>query len=566
MLGTAWARLRAVRPPPIHAFLLPPDKTTFALTGDQGAPIALSADGENAVFGASGQLWVQSLRTGAVAALAGAESGQFPFWSPDGRRIGFFGGGKLKTIDAAGGSARIVCDAPTPRGGTWGPDETIVFAPDFRGGLYRVASSGGTPAPVTTLDTKRHSTHRWPWFLADGRHFIYLAADHANPRSEEAAVYAASLDGGEPRRLLPGPGSAVSVPGWLLTVQGESLMATPFDARRLAVTGPAVRVAGDAAFDAGTWRGVVAASQTGVLAYQIAREGLGGQLVWLDFSGRTLSTVGERSESYSLKLSPDGRRASMLLGDPNNDIWVYELDRGVRTRLTTDAQVITSPVWSPDGSQILFVSTESIASKPSYLMETLPSLGAGERKEVMRSPERIEPTDWSRDGRYVLVDRGNIGATDIWAVPVAEPDKAFPVVQTPSWEGAGAFSPDGRWLAYGSLQTGTFEIYVMAFPGGARWQVSGQGGWAPRWSPDGKTLYFLSFDGMLMGAPVDGSGKGLEVGSAKPLFPVNVFTGPRQSPAYEIAPDGKRLLVNLASESQAARVALVANWPSGLPR
>ena len=361
---------------------------------------------------------------------------------------------------------------------------------------------------------------------------------------------------------MPSYGSAQYVPGYLLSVRDANLMAAPFDLGRLAVTGQSIRVAGDVNFDYSTWHGVFSASQNGVLAYQAARESAGGQLAWMDMAGRVLATIGERSEAYALRLSPDNRRASVVLGDPNNDIWIYELDRGVRARLTTDAQVIMSPVWSRDSSQILFVAAESIQKKDvEYLMSTLPANGAGQRKELFRSPVRIEPTDWSPDGRHVLIDRGSIGATDIWVLPLAEPDKAFPIVQSQVLDGNGQFSPDGRWVAYMSQQSGRLEVYVTSFPGGgARWQISANSGTQPRWSADGRTLYFVSVAGQMMAASVDGTGAQFVVKDVQPLFSVNLFVGPRISCGYDVTSDGKRFLINSAGQAETPRMVLVSNW------
>jgi Tol biopolymer transport system component len=566
-LAFALQRKSTVRPSAVHSFLLPPEKTAFELTGDESAPPALSPDGERVVFGASGKLWVQSLSSGVTTALPATERGLFPFWSPDSRSIAFFAGGKLKTIDTAGGPVQALCDAPTPRGGSWGRAGVIVFAPDFRGGLSRIPAGGGTPAPVTTLDAGRHTTHRWPWFLPDGKRFLYLAANHAKPKSPDSAIYVGSLDGGQARRLMASYGSVQTLPGWLLSVRENSLTAMPFDEDRATVSPSGVSVASDANFDSGVWRGVFTASRTGLLAYQLAREGAGGQLTWFDMSGHPTGTVGERSESYAMRLSPDGRRASVIQGDPNNDIWIYELERGVRARLTTDAQVLPSPIWSPDGSEILFATGNPTSQKPDYVVATLPSFGAGEKKIILRSPVRIETTDWSRDGHYVLFDKGNIGATDIWAMALAQPDKPFPLVQTPFLDTTGLFSPDGRWVAYVSMQTGTWEIFVTAFPaGGAPYQVSASGGRLPQWSPDGKTLYFIGARNELMAAEVDGSGPRFEIRTPKPLFSLPVFIGPRLANAYAVTPDGKRLLANAAGDVAEPRIALVANWTSGLAR
>jgi serine/threonine protein kinase/Tol biopolymer transport system component len=559
-LGTS-DRARAV-----HSFLVPPDKTTFRLTGDDSAPIVLSPDGERAAFGAGGNLWIQSLSTGAVSALAGTDNGTFPFWSPDSRRVGFFSNGKLRIVEASGGPVQALCDAPNSRGGAWSKLGVIVFAPDFRSSLFRVAQSGGAPVPLTRLEEGKHSTHRWPFFLPDGKHVLYLAANHADPSSPESGIYLVSLDGGTTRRLISSYGSAQYASGSLLTVRATSLVALPFDLRRLTATDAPVRIADDVNFDLGVWRGTFTASENGVLAYQVAQSGVGGRLTWFDQSGRRLSTVGENSAAYSPQLSPDGRRALVILGDPNNDVWVYELGRGLRTRLTTEAQVTVSPIWSPDSSQILFCSQKRSKEPLEFVLTIMPSDGAGEQRVLYRSKERIEPMDWSHDGRYVLVDRGNIGAQDIWAIPLAETARAFPLVQSQFPERAGQFSPDGRWVAYQSLQTGRNEVYVTPFPGGgARWQVSGGGGTQPRWGPDGRELYFVSADDDLMVAAVDGTRSRFEVKDVKPLFRTNMFRGPRHGlHSYAVHPDGKRFLINDAGEAGIPRVALVTNWTAEL--
>jgi Tol biopolymer transport system component len=302
-----------------------------------------------------------------------------------------------------------------------------------------------------------------------------------------------------------------------------------------------------------------------MLVFQRARDTGRGQLLWVDTSGKVLNTIGERTEAFALRIAPDGRRASVLEGDPNNDIWIYDLERGVRTRLTTDAQAQMSPVWSPDGSEILYDSGVRASAGSDFTVHRISSLGAGQGRVAWRTKDRLEVTDWSRDGRYALADRGNILATDVWAYPLAEPEKAIPLVQTANLDGDGRFSPDGRWVSYMSLQSTRFEVYVTAFPAaGARWQVSASGGTDARWAPDGKTLYFLSLDNQVMAVPVDGSGAEFRVGKAEPLFPINVFAGPRISSGFEIAPDGKRFLVNSAGDVEAPRVVLISNWTSAL--
>ena len=568
-LGNVVRQVRTVKPVrAMHSYLDPPEKTSFRITGDEAAPVVLSPDGERAAFGAGGKLWVHSLSTGGIAPLTATEGGKFPFWSPDSRSIGFFSDGKLKVLEASGGPARTLCDAPNSRGGAWGTGGVIAFTPDFRSGILRVPASGGAPTPLTHVGgVTRHTTHRWPSFLPDGKHVIYLAANHANPRSEENGIYVVSLDGGKPRRLISSNDSAQYASGWLLSVRDANLMAFPFDAKQIEITGQPLRVADDVNFDFGVWRGSFTASENGVLAYQVARGEKGGRLTWFDSSGRRIAPVAEKSEAYAPEMSPDGRRVAVVIGDPNNDIWVYELERGVQTRLTTDAQVQISPVWSPSGAEIVFVQGLR-GGRPDFVLGTVAADGARKPKDIFSSKERIEVSDWSPDGRYLLVDKGNLGATDVWAMPIADPSKGFPLVQSQFLERSGQFSPDGRWVAYTSQHSGRDEVYVTPFPsGGTRWQVSGSGGTQPRWKPDGRELFFVSADDDLTAASVDGSGARFEVKEVRPLFRVSTYLGPRVGLyGYDVSADGKRFLVNYAGETSVPRVALVVNWTAELKK
>ncbi len=566
-LALALVRVRGARPTPVYAFLDPPPKMSWQLTGDEAAPPVVSPNGASVVFGAGGKLWVRSLRTGEAAPVAGTEGATFPFWSPDSRSVGFFSSGKLRTIEAAGGPSQALADAPTPRGGAWGPEGTIVYTPDFQGGLWRVSVSGGTPRAITEVDKSRHSTHRWPWMLPDGRHVLYLAASHLNPRSEASGIYVVSVDGGPAKRLVASYGSAQTVPGWLLSVSEGHLVAWPFDEGRLSVSGKAQRVPADANFDYGTWRAVFSVSRDGILVYQTAQEQARGQLQWMDPAGRVGARVGEPNNSYALRLSPDGSRASVIEGDPNSDLWVYELERGFRTRLTTNEQVILTPLWTRDGSEILYVSGTSATVGSDYKLLRRPSFGGGKVAEVLRSKVRIEPTDVSPDGKYLLVDHGVIGTTTIWLYPLAEPGKGAPLMESTALQTDGRVSPDGRWMSFTQLQGSRLEVFVVAFPSGTeRQQVSAAGGTHARWSPDGRTLYFVSQDNELMAAAVESRGAQLHLKAAEPLFPLQLFTGPRVSGAFEITPDGKRFLVNSSGNVEAPSLRLVTHWTAELDR
>jgi len=521
----------------------------------------VSPNGASVVFGAGGKLWLRSLRTGEAAPVAGTEGATFPFWSPDSRSLGFFSGGKLRTIEAAGGPAQALADTPTPRGGAWAPDGTIVYTPDFRGGLWRVPASGGAARAITQVDASKHSTHRWPWFLPDGKHVLFLAASHGNPRSEASGIYAVSVDGGPAKRLLTSYGSAQTVPGWLLSVSEGHLVAWPFDAEQLEVTGKSGRVSADANFDYGIWRGVFSVSQDGILVYQTAQELGRGQLEWLDLSGDVTSRIGDPNDAYALRLSPDGSRASLLEGDPNSDIWIYELDRGFRTRLTTNQQAILTPLWSHDGSEIYYVNGTAATEGRDYPLMRRQAFGGGRETEIVRSQARIEPTDISPDGKSMLVDHGPIGAQTIWIYPLAHPDEPVALMESKDLQTDGRFSPDGRWVAYTQLQAGRLEVYVAPFPGGAgRWQVSANGGSQARWSPDGRTLYFVSQDNQIMAASIDVRGPQLQIRNVVALFPIQLFVGPRVSGAFEVAPDGKRFLVNSSGNVEAPSIRIVTHW------
>ncbi len=553
-----WAIQTQVRA--IRAFITPPEKTSFNFTGDFGAPAVISPDGSQIVFGAGGMLWVRALSDVAARPLQDTKGASFPFWSPDSRSIGFFAGGKLKTIDASGGAAVTVCEGPNPRGGTWNRDGAILFAPDFRAGLYRVPAAGGAPSPVTKLDTSLHSTHRWPFFLPDGKHFLYLATNHDNPRGDQTAVYVGSLDGKDNRLLLRSFANAAYASGYLLFMRENTLMAQVFDPGSLELSGEPVRIADGVLNDGGVWRAVFSASQSGILAYQSGGGVPGSQLTWFDRSGKQLATLGERAASVGPSLSPDGRRAAVSIGDPKSDIWIIELNRGVRTRLTFGEPLEHTPIWSPDGKWIAYTSQSQ--NGPLNIFEK-PSNGAGSEQVVQASKLNQRATDWSPDGRFLLYDQGDRGNTQIWVMALTGDRKGFPFAQTPPLESDGHFSPDGRWVSYTSWETGRDEIYVAPFPGpGGKWQVSTKEGHCARWRRDSKEIFFFSSDNTLMAAEVNAKGSNFEVGAVRSLFRVNwANPGGYNECTYDVSADGQRILADVSGEEETASpLTLVVNW------
>lgn len=567
VLGVGWYLARNPARP-LHATLNPPEKTLFNSTGDSAAPPMVSPDGSRVVFGAGGRLWVSALDQGGAQPLAGTEDAIFPFWSPDSRAIGFFADGKLKTVGATGGAPVALGVAPSPRGGAWGKDGVIVFASGVRTGLSKIAASGGAVSPVTTLDAARHTTHRWPEFLPDGQHVLYLATNHSDPKGPNTGVYLTTLDGKENRLLLHTTGNALYSAGRILYVRDTTLVAQEFDPSSAELKGEPKPVAENVLFDAGVWRGVFSASDQ-ILLYQAAGSQGSSQLTWLDRAGKELSVLGEKGSYLGPRLSPNGKRLAVSFGDPARDIWVFDLEGGGKTRLTFHALTAAFPVWSPDGTRIAFAAPGKNGGPPN-VYET-PASGSGAQRPVHDIAATEYSMDWSPDGRFLLVDHGNPGAGSVWVLEMSpSPEssiKAWPLVQGAFWSRGGAFSPDGRWVAYASRESGEDEVYVAPFPGpGGKWQVSTGGGNAPRWRRDGKELYYLAGGNQLMAATVNTQGKDFAAGATKPLFRVLVGSTPAGGVTYDVAADGQRFLFVSPADANPAPLNLVVNWTTALKK
>ena len=562
-----WLWKKAPASSRLVAAIPPPEDAPFQFVGDVAAPPALSPDGRYLAFGAGNRIWIRSLESGEAHPLEGTENGTFPFWSPDSRKIGFFSAAKLRVMDLSGGAPVPVCDASNPRGGSWNTKGVLLFTPNIRDGLYKVPASGGAPVAVTKVDTSKHSTHRWPQFLPDGDHFLYLAMNHAGQR-EYSGIYVGSLSAaGSPGRLLVRTdANAVYESGYLLFLRQSDLMAQRFDLGRMELQGDPIRLAEKALNDQGIWRAAFSVSGNGLLIYASgANSAAEGQLTWFDASGKVLGTIGERGNNDP-RISPDGHKVALTkYGGPNPDVWIFDTANGLRTRVSTEAAG-TTPVWSPDGKNIVYMAIPENTSKARLAVR--PADGSGDLRLLYQEEQWQSPSDWSPDGKYILYSRGEPGASHIWVMPVAQGTKPFPFVATQDWERDAVFSPDGHWVAYTSRQSGRDEVYVAPFPGtGQRSQISSIGASTPRWRHDGKSLYAASsINGEeIFEFPINTAHGSIQTGDPKVLFRTAVGQTLLYSAGYDVAPDG-RLLINTLGESRfgSRPLTLVANWPAAI--
>jgi len=562
----------------VKVSVLPPEKATYPV--HEAVP-AISPDGRHVAFSAivDGKLslWVRDLDALTPRPLAGTDEAVFPFWSPDSRFIGFFARNKLLKIELAGGPPLTICEGivGTGRGATWSASGTIVFAANARSGLFRVPAAGGTAMQLTELDKSlNESVHWYPWFLPDGRHFLYTARAGD---AEQSVVYVADVDAKDPARsrrkaVAANSEAMYAPPGYLLFLRERTLMAQPFDAGRGETTGDAVPVAEQVDHAAGLTMGSFMVAQSGALAYISGGGDSDRQFSWLDRSGKEMAKVGVPGSYTDFRLSPDEQRIAFERTDPqsrNLDIWVMDLARGVMSRLTFESTLNTFPVWSPDGLRILYAGNRPGAHNLYMKAAT----GAGQEETLLKpGTPNARGTSWSRDGRFVMYQTGGVGAKtglDLWIAPQFGDRKPLPYLQTQFNERDGAFSPDGRWVAYVSDESGRYEIYVQAFPlSGAKFQVSAGGGVEPTWRRDGSELFYRSADGNLVAVPVK-SGATFEVGAPRPLFriPSAATSNPFDSYIYASSNDGQRFLVaaNPGGE-KTAPITVVLNWQAGLKK
>jgi len=573
VLGFAYFHRPASSTPTLRSSILPPDNTSF-MGGVASSGYAFSPDGTRLVFSVqsvvgTSRLWMRPLNSLAAQGLAGTENGVLPFWSPDGQWVGFFADGKLKKVPATGGSAQLICDAPAGRGGTWSPQGVIVFAPTIVGPLLRVSANGGVPTPVTQLDPSTgETTNRWPDFLPDGVHFLYLGRQ-VSP-NQPSAVYVGSLDSFSHKKILDVLSEAkYAAPGYLVYARNNTLFAQRFDVRSLSLEGEAEPIAGDVSVQMFMLRTGFALSQTGQLVYSSTGTAADVELIVTDRSGKQLSTLEAAVGFLFLRLSPDGEKLATAEPETLNGgatIWIFDLYSHIRSRFTFAAGLNTFPAWSPDGSQVAFASSRTGSSN----VYVKPITGAAEEKALHPSPEDERPQSWSEDGRFLVIDsrpQSRQGNAEIAILPLTGDGKLFSYLNASYTNSGGQASPDGRWLAYVSNESGRPEVYVTAFPQAkGKWQVSSTGATTPRWRRDGRELFFCQTDGILMAAEVTAGKDSFAVGSVKALSERRIFQTP-YSATYDVFPDGQRfIMAAVKPETIHAPLTLVTNWTAELKK
>jgi Tol biopolymer transport system component len=533
---------------PVRDMAIAPNGHTVAVVGDRES-------------GGKSALWLYEIGSREAKSVANTDGANFPFWSPDGRSLGFFAEGKLKRLDIAGGPVQTLCEAPSGRGGSWNSQGVILFTPSGRLGevVNRIPASGGTPQQISMLDTSRSETsHRWPMFLPDGKHYLFMAFN-VSKQADTDAIYVGSLDSNEKKFLTKATANpAYAAPGYLLFYRDKTLFAQHFDLSKFKLTGEASPILTDIQYVPRIGRAVFSVFNDSVLVAQSGAAVSLSRLEWFDRSGKEVGAVGEPDVYANVALVPNGKSVAVDktdTGNQNADVWIYDLKGETAKRMTFDPAIDAMPVWSPDGTLVVFASSR----KQTFDLYLKTTDGAQEERAIEATPaEDKYPSAWSRDGKYILYTRG----TELWFL-------TFPELRSqlfrkgPSAMKNGQFSPDGKWVAYACNESGKWEIYVTSFPDAhGKWQVSNGGGDQPRWRGDGKELFYLAADRKIVAVRVK-EGANFDPGAPAALFQAN----PREPMAtseqvvYDVTQDGQRFLINTyVKNGEIQPMSIVLNW------
>ncbi len=545
------------KPKPLRASIAFPDDVALVASGDN-AGLALSPDGTRLVFSAAGPdgqtiLWSRLMESLAAERIPGTEGGSFPFWSPDGASLGFFAGGELKRLNLAGGTIIAVCGAPNGRGGTWSRDNIILFAPDVRSPIHEVAANGGKPVPLTTLAGGQFTTHRWPVLLPDGKHFVFMAANH-DLLSNPAAIYLGSLDGGEPKFLTDAESNAIPISDALLFVSGNKLMSRHLDVRTATLQANATIVAEAVERDSGMWY----ANFTATPAALLYRPGLdatsGHVLSWFDSDGHRIRD-GERGPYFSLSLAPNGTMVAVVCGDPDMNICLVRED-GAVTRIT-DAPINYPPAWSPDSSKVAY-GTHRHQGRYEIVVRSLAS-GSPERV-IMHSASGLSANSWHPDGQHLLVSRDDGGKGELLVLDERSGEVRNYLPRTPGLLN-GQISPDGQWIAYQSRNSGSDEVYISSYPAPAiTYRVTTTGGAGPRWRGDSRELYLLGPAKTLYAVTITPESGGLKIGGPHPLFQPPMLPSPWDQWSFDVNRAGTRFVIATVGDENRSQLVLVIGW------
>ena len=549
----------------IRTVIDPPEKSSLNLTGDFAGPPVLSPDGSALAFTVTGsdgkvQIFVRAMNSLEAHPVAETDGAMFPFWSPDGRSLGFFAETKLKVVDLNGGSPIILCDAQLGRGGAWAPDGTIVFSGNPSSPLLRVSANGGTASPITKIDANLHTSHRWPFLLPDGKHILYSAIHHDAAKSANNSIFYASLDGRGNRAVLRSISNAIYASGFVLFARGDQLMAQAFDPDKGNLSGEPHIVAKGVMNDSSTWH-MDASAGNGLLVFGSGTSA-DLQLVWMDRATKQVTTIGDKFTNLQMgKLSPQGDRVALQIDAGINDVWVLDLARNVRTRLTFGPVSNTIPEWSPDGKWIAYTANHDENGSTGYSICRKRSDGSGVEEILVSDTQQIAATDWSSDGKHLLYARRNPNSFEMRDLPL-EGERKPSLLLARGY--GGHLSPNGRWLAYQSGESGVVQVYVVAFGGGqGKWQVSANAanpGNAPKWSKDGKELYYFDATYNLYAVAVKEVDGALQFGA--PQVIVNNWSAPQVF--YDVAPDSKKILLDRVSQQVSQSITVVTNFTAGL--
>jgi serine/threonine protein kinase len=568
LLGRA-ALPKAARPEVVRSTLLPPPNTEFYYLDANSGPPTVSPDGTRIAFSARNLddqilLWVRRLDSLDAFTIPGSSGAAFPFWSPDGRSLGFFAQAKLKVVEASGSASPVsLADAEEGRGGSWGADGTILFSPGYRDPIRRVPASGGSPTPLT--EVRPREVHRWPVFLPDGRHFLYNVRVQGE---ENAVIYAGSLDSKDRREVLRGEHTDVVyvAPDRLLFRRAGRLVAARFDADRLTVLGEPVELVEGVDFFPPTGRTTFGAAQS-VLAYAPRSDARLSRLAWFDRAGREIGGIAAPGMYASPRISPDGRQLAVAVMEQlviPPDIWVFDTRLGTGTRTPTLYPDL-SAAFSADAKRIFFGST----SEGKWNIHVR-DVASGAEPTTLLPPTRPRwPRDVSPDGSVLLYQELSAATRgDLKVLSLTGDRRPRDFVASPFDEDEGTFSPDGRRVAYVSDESGRKEVFVASFPDPSqRIRVSSEGGTQPRWSRDGRELFYVTRSNTMMAAPFDSSGAGPTAPPAR-LFdaPISYTFGSHVPLRYDVAPDGRFLIAVRASREPPPPLVLVLNWQAGLKK